>query len=653
MKKNLLAMAASTALLFAPIALVAVPAASPETGTEEASASGAAPHDHAGHDHAHAGAHDHAHPEGEAHDHAHDHPHLDVAAMERPEAEARPVDPAVLLPDHDYSALEGLIIQAGGRKKPLLTFARESLLTMAGRSKFEIAPSVEVSPMPFIVSIWLSGRDWSGQPVIKVDHRGLKEALDLDLERSRFSFREIVGSARFQTLYEEMEDVRSREGAEAFSELQEKFSTVAQRLLTFQQLQSGAAFAVVPHPDDASGTWVSVPEGGKYYAGDSWGELNRETVLLFAAYHGEPLEKDFALASRDFVSLQRELAPEVMPAEGKIQAELLYEHTKFFRWAWILCLLSPIVLSLTWSAGRRAGFWFGIGTGAVAWLLLGIGMGLRVYISGRAPVTNMYETVIWVAFGLLLFSLLFELRYRCRYYLVSGGLLAAVLLILADSVPVILNPNIDPLTPVLRDNFWLTTHVLTVTISYAAFALAFALGHVVLAKQIIKGPGMPENRFLHAYIYRAVQVGILLLTIGVILGGVWANYSWGRFWGWDPKETWALIAILCYLFVLHGRLTGWWKGFGMTVGAVIGFMSVVMCWYGVNFVLGAGLHSYGFGSGGGKYVGAFAVFEVIFVAAALMRRYQGRGASASAPIAVTDTKAAAQAEAEATAGGAK
>jgi hypothetical protein len=116
------------------------------------------------------------------------------------------------------------------------------------------------------------------------------------------------------------------------------------------------------------------------------------------------------------------------------------------------------------------------------------------------------------------------------------------------------------------------------------------------------------------FIYRAMQIGVLLLATGTILGGVWANYSWGRFWGWDPKETWALVTLLCYLALLHGRLAGWWKGFGLAVGSVACFLSVMMSWYGVNFVLGKGLHSYGFGTGGFSYVACFAVFEVIFVA---------------------------------------
>ena len=103
------------------------------------------------------------------------------------------------------------------------------------------------------------------------------------------------------------------------------------------------------------------------------------------------------------------------------------------------------------------------------------------------------------------------------------------------------------------------------------------------------------------------------MAAGTILGGVWADYSWGRFWGWDPKETWALIALLGYLAILHGRLVGLVKDFGMVVWSIVTFSLVIMAWYGVNYVLGAGLHSYGFGAGGVEYVTGFVFVHVLFV----------------------------------------
>ena len=139
-----------------------------------------------------------------------------------------------------------------------------------------------------------------------------------------------------------------------------------------------------------------------------------------------------------------------------------------------------------------------------------------------------------------------------------------------------LDRSINPLVPVLRDNFWLTTHVLTITLSYAAFALALGIGHLALGKVIA---GKNPDVGLYNYLYRTLQVAGLLLASGTILGGVWANYSWGRFWDSDPKETWALITLLGYLIVLHGRIAGRWAGFGTAVGAVLAFQGVLMAWY--------------------------------------------------------------------------
>ena len=151
--------------------------------------------------------------------------------------------------------------------------------------------------------------------------------------------------------------------------------------------------------------------------------------------------------------------------------------------------------------------------------------------------------------------------------------------ILADTQTLALDRSINPLVPVLRDNFWLTTHVLSITLSYAAFALALGIGHIALGKVI---RGVTPVSSLYNYLYRTLQVGVLLLATGTILGGVWANYSWGRFWDWDPKETWALITLLGYLIVLHGRIAGKWAGFGMAAGSVLAFQGVLMAWYGVT-----------------------------------------------------------------------
>lgn len=207
-------------------------------------------------------------------------------------------------------------------------------------------------------------------------------------------------------------------------------------------------------------------------------------------------------------------------------------------------------------------------------------------------------------------------------------------LLLADSLPAVLDPSIEPLVPVLRDNFWLSIHVPTITLSYASFALAMGLGHLALVQYWRHPQGGSTASALSRLNTRVIQVGILLLTTGIILGGIWAHFSWGRFWGWDPKETWALIALLCYLAPVHGRLAGWLGQFGMNVASVLGFNAVLMAWYGVNFVLGTGLHSYGFGTGGSAVlITGLVGMDSLFVLATILRyrSQQHRSASPSVP----------------------
>jgi cytochrome c-type biogenesis protein CcsB len=243
-------------------------------------------------------------------------------------------------------------------------------------------------------------------------------------------------------------------------------------------------------------------------------------------------------------------------------------------------------------------------------------------ISGRPPITNMYESVVWVSFGAALFALILELVYRPRYYLVAVAPLSVVMLLLADQFPAVLDPSIGPLVPVLRDNFWLSVHVPTITLGYAAFAVAMAVGHIALGYYVFAPQSRQAIAKVENFVYRAMQIGVLLLAAGTILGGIWAHYAWGRFWGWDPKETWALIALVSYLIPLHGRLAGWMTNFALSVSSVVCFLSVLMAWYGVNFVLGKGLHSYGFGVGGFGYVAAFVGIELTLVGLAAWRRRQ-------------------------------
>jgi len=232
-----------------------------------------------------------------------------------------------------------------------------------------------------------------------------------------------------------------------------------------------------------------------------------------------------------------------------------------------------------------------------------------------------------------------------KAYAFSGavmGLIGALLAYYAP--PTVLDKSIGSLRPVLRDNFWLTAHVLTITASYGAGALALALGNLALFHYLFgryqpipsefpEGPSEasesprpirrapPACRPLAQYIYRSMQVAVLLLAAGTLLGALWADVAWGRFWGWDAKEVWALISLLVYMAVLHGRYIGWFGDFGLAVFSVLGATSILMAWYGVNYVLDVGLHSYGRGTGGLGVVLGVVAANWLFLGAAAVRYY--------------------------------
>jgi ABC-type transport system involved in cytochrome c biogenesis permease subunit len=298
---------------------------------------------------------------------------------------------------------------------------------------------------------------------------------------------------------------------------------------------------------------------------------------------------------------------------AKINRELFYNKFQPFYWTWALYIVAllALILSLMWK--KTAVYAAAMSMLAISILFHGFGFVLRCSITGWAPVTNMYETIIWVAMMGAVFAFVLEMVYRHRVIAIGGAVVALLGTIVAASMPPEFGTSIRGLQPVLRSNYWLGIHVLTIVSSYAAFALAMVLGNIVLGQLINGKVAAATIRTNIFYTYRAIQIGVLLVAAGTILGGLWADVSWGKFWSWDAKEVWALIVLLTYLALLHGRFAGWIKQFGLAAGAVLCFSAVLMSWYGVNFVLRAGLHAYGFGSGGQGYMFTFVGLQWVYV----------------------------------------
>jgi cytochrome c-type biogenesis protein CcsB len=531
----------------------------------------------------------------------------------------------------DFKEFGLLAIQDNGRRKPIDTFARP-LIQLSGRSSYTDKAGREWTPNDFLLSTVLETRDWKEEPMVLVSFGQLKERLGFEKTQRRFSFLQLSGSAELPQIANE---ARERKRAEKpLDRVQQEALSVSDRLALFARVMDGSALLIVPAPKNETDPWVPpVPSAIASYYNEWQSEAVPPLQELIAAYHEADSFK-FSRSANQLREKLRALSPSIYPTESKLRLEYFYNHFDgFYRAIWLYGFGFLFLLIAHLRKRGRALRNFGVVIALVALGFHGGGIVLRCLIAGRPPVTNMYESIIWVSFAASFFGMIFFARYRTPIYLLASLPATLVALLLVHQMPIAMPASIDPLVPVLRDNFWLTIHVLTITLSYAAFLLACAFGHILLFRYARNPRGARADASMHFWLYRVLQLGVLLLAAGTILGGVWANYSWGRFWGWDPKETWALIALLCYITTLHGRLAGWWTEFGLVVASVVCFLAVLMAWYGVNFVLEKGLHSYGFGIGGETYVGTFVIADLLFVAFAIWRyRSSKRDAAASEAI---------------------
>jgi cytochrome c-type biogenesis protein CcsB len=520
----------------------------------------------------------------------------------------------------DYHQFGMLAIQDAGRRKPVDTFARETLLRISGRSSYTDATQHLWSAPDFLLSALFNTHDWRKEPIILIPYHPLAARLGLDPQEKLFSLEQLGAATVLPSLVQQAQQLTQQQ-KEVPRDLKEAES-LATRMEAFGHILDNSAFAIVPPPQAGQTDHWAVPSPENDAYDQATYKAAMDELSLMAQAYNSSNAFDFSVHSARLRKAMRDINPGAYPTDSMLQLEYNYNHLQLFMWAVMIYAVAFIVLIIANAREGRAKFLTTTGiTLAVAGALAQAGgITMRCIIAGRPPVTNMFESVVWVSFGIMAFAFIFLLRYRALTYLLAALPVSLTCLLLVQQLPVAMPASIDPLVPVLRSNYWLTIHVLTITLSYAAFGLAMGFGHIVLFRFIRNPLNASEDATLHFWLYRIIQLGVL--ATGTILGGVWANYSWGRFWGWDPKETWALIALLCYIFVLHGRVVGWWNQFGLALASVVCFCAVVMTWYGVNFVLGKGLHSYGFGIGGEKYVAGLVGVDLCYVALAAVRYRQ-------------------------------
>ncbi len=510
-----------------------------------------------------------------------------------------------------------LPVQDSGRIKPFDTFAKETLEIIYGKNTYKADEKSNAIEAHWVVLTWmLSPESWIDRPLFEVRHLQVLEKLNLSKEKRYYTGEELFKTEKFSNIMQEL--ANQKESKEKLTPYFQALQRLENQFFIFREIAGGRMLAVLPRTD--SNQWYSVAELPEQFQ-QPFLEISKGTAAFLGAKADtkmmasdvDALGLKLDDAVRSFMLSAQKYSPEKYKV-NKVDTEVLYNKIHPFRWAYIFYLLTVLTILFIWIRKQEKGM-------ALAWFFLIIGFTIhtlgfvfRVYLAERPPVSNMYETVIWTSWGVILFSIILEKIYNFRVLLLGGSLMGLTALIIADFAPAVLDPSLQPLEAVLRSNYWLIVHVMTITISYAAFMLAFGLGDLGLIYYVIDAEKHKETiQKLTTGVYRAMQIGVAFITPGIILGGIWADYSWGRFWGWDPKETWALIVLLGYIVVLHARLVGWLKNFGTLAAGVISFSLVIMAWYGVNFVLGAGLHSYGFGAGGIEYVSVFVLLHILFV----------------------------------------
>jgi len=511
------------------------------------------------------------------------------------------------VPQEKADAFGRLIVQdIDGRMKPLNTLAHEIVRKLSGSTYMTVPmgeQELKMNPEQFLLAVQLDPQRFGKLPLIKINKEKSYEAFQaLDVEPTeRLSFMDFLNedaSYKLQPLVEEANKLKPAERNEAHKELLK----TDERFNIFYGLLAGDFLRLFPRAGDENNTWYTQNQFNQGF-NDEDGRFVKNIIPVYLQGLQKGItEEDWSDADEalGYIGLyQQELGEEVFPAETDVEAELLYNElnlgTKLFGPFWVLGLLTLVLailflfynkkwLHISWQTGQILG-WIGF-------LVFTFHLGLRWYIAKRPPWTDGFEMLVFVAWGVLLFGLLFA--RKTRFTLPLGLIFSGTLLFVAFLDW--LNPEITNLMPVLH-SYWLKIHVAIIVSSYAPLALAAIIALMVLLLIIFRPSGkqpqwMKSIRELTIVNELAITAGLFLLTIGTFLGGVWANESWGRYWAWDPKETWALISIIVYAIVLHLRLIpGVRNNLVYNLASLWAFSAIIMTSFGVNYYL-SGLHSY-------------------------------------------------------------
>ena len=506
---------------------------------------------------------------------------------------------AYKVPEAQAEKFGRLVIQDdGGRMKPINTFSSELLRKVSKRETYEGMNSDQV-----FISMSQFPAAWFELPLIyiKKGNDSIRKIIGVNPEEKYVTFRSLFDKMGNYKLSPYLDDAYKTNTPNQF---QKDFIEVDKKVNILNSALSGNILKIFPIPNDKNNKWLSFLEID-HPMGNDLDAIKNALPYYFDALAKAAKTNDYTLANTMLLGMdnyQKKYGKAVRPTEDQISSEILlnkYDVFKNLFWLYMLAgslMLIMVIVSIFFNNKpiRIAVNAFHIIVG-VLFGLHTLGLIARWYVSGHAPWSNAYESMIYVAWATMFFTLAFDRKSKLT--VASGTFVASMILMVAHLNW--LDPSIANLQPVLN-SYWLMIHVAVIVASYGPFTLGMVLGLVALLLMLFTNEKNKEKMTLHikeiTYINEmALTIGLVMLTIGNFLGGQWANESWGRYWGWDPKETWALISIMVYAFVIHARFVPALRGlFSFNFMSVLAFASILMTYFGVNFHL-TGMHSYASG----------------------------------------------------------
>ncbi|GAA3612514.1 cytochrome c biogenesis protein CcsA [Flavivirga amylovorans] len=499
-----------------------------------------------------------------------------------------------------------LVIQdLGGRMMPVNTYASEMLRKLSKHDTYGDFDANQV-----YLSIQESPTLWYNVPIIYLKPKkadSIRKMIGIPKEDKYATLADFFterGEYKLAPYLEEAYRVQVPNG------FQKEFKEADQRVTLLYNSVEGMSLKIFPIPNDDNNKWISTYDyrQGTHKIQDSlYGNFikNGFSVYLYTLNQAKQTG-DFSEASkllRAFRKTQHQYGAEVMLSDDKVHTEILYNKYDIFKklFSWYMYAGSLLFILLIVQIFKDRSKALNISVTVFKYIILGLfllhtaGLIVRWYISGHAPWSDAYESMIYVAWATMFFGLAFGRKSDLT--IASTAFVTSMILMIAHWNW--MDPAIANLQPVLN-SYWLMIHVAVIVASYGPFTLGMILGVVSLLLMIFTNKENKEKMLLNIKELTIINelsltVGLVMLTIGNFLGGMWANESWGRYWGWDPKETWALISIMVYAFVIHMRLVPGLRGrWFFNLMSIVAFASILMTYFGVNFYL-AGLHSYASG----------------------------------------------------------